>query len=112
MQLIMIVILDFHIIKCASAASEGSLFFHNMYSPIFSPLVTKDSLKEEYCSGAFQGITKSMGKTLQKLHLCQAILVAYGEGAGMLLKAMLTKKAGEPVFSSDQVCFSGKETFY
>ena len=65
----------------------------------------EDSLKEEYSSDTLQGITKSMAKTLQKLHLCQAILVAYGRGAGLLLKAMLTKKAGEPVFSSDQVCF-------
>ena len=67
--------------------------------------MSDDSLKEEYSSATLQGITKSMAKTLQKLHLCQVILVAYGEGAGMLLKAMLTKKAGEPVFSSDQVCF-------
>ena len=60
-----------------------------------SPLVSPDSLKEEWAGPALQGATKALAKTLQKLHLKGATLAAHGEGAGLLLKVLLgNKKAG------------------
>ena len=60
-----------------------------------SPLVSPDSLKEEWASPALLGATKALAKTLQKLHLKGATLAAHGEGAGLLLKVLLgNKKAG------------------
>ena len=60
-----------------------------------SPLVSPESLKEEWASPALQGATKALAKTLQKLHLKGATLAARGEGAGLLLKVLLgNKKAG------------------
>ena len=43
-----------------------------------------------------------MAKTLQKLHLSGATIAAYGEGAGLLLKVLLGRKAGAPVLSPEQ----------
>ena len=59
-----------------------------------SQLVNPESLKEESASPALQGITKALAKTLQKLHLVGATLAAHGEGAGLLLKVLLGRKAG------------------
>ena len=65
-----------------------------------SPLVNPESLKEESEGPALMGITKAMAKTLQKLHLADATLAAYGEGAGLLLKVLLGR---ERTLSGEQV---------